>query len=247
MITTPGAAPAPSLDGVTAVVTGASRGIGEAIARALALAGAHVALVARSRELLDAVAADIGPRAHAVACDVRDAAAVNEAVVAITAALGESPRLLVNNAGIFDLAPLAAQSPDAFAATLDANLVAPFRFVRAFLPAMTAAGRGHIVSIGSIADRETFPGNGAYAASKFGARAMHQVLRAETRGTGVRATLVSPAATDTTLWDSVGADGSSGLPTRDQMLRPDDVARAVLFAATQPPHVTVDELRLSRS
>ncbi|MBI1810088.1 MAG: SDR family NAD(P)-dependent oxidoreductase, partial [Gemmatimonadetes bacterium] len=116
-----------------------------------------------------------------------------------------------------------------------------------FLPAMLAAGRGHIVTVGSIADRHPFPGNGAYAASKFGARAMHEVLRAESRGTGVRATLVSPAATDTAIWDAVRGDRRAGLPTRDQMLRPEDVARAVLFAVAQPPHVTVDELRISRS
>lgn len=247
MITTAGAAPAPTLDGVTAVVTGASRGIGEAIARALALSGATVALVARGRDALERVATDIGPRAHVVSCDVRDATSVQGAVAAITAAFGELPRVLVNNAGIFDIAPLVEQSPDAFAATIDANLVAPFRFVHAFLPAMLAAGRGHVVTIGSVADRQPFPGNGAYAASKFGARALHEVLRAETRGSGVRATLVSPAATDTTLWDEVRPEHRRGLPARDQMLRPDDVARAVLYVVTQPPHVTVDELRLSRS
>ena len=247
MITTAGAAPTPTLDGVTAVVTGASRGIGEAIARALALAGATVALVARGRDALERVAADIGPRAHVVPCDVRDAASVSRAVATITVALGESPRVLVNNAGLFDIAPLAEQTPDGFAATIDANLVAPFRLVHAFLPAMLAAGRGHVVTIGSIADRQPFPGNGAYAASKFGARALHEVLRAETRGSGVRATLVSPAATDTTLWDGVRTERRDALPARDQMLRPDDVARAVLYAVTQPPHVTVDELRLSRS
>lgn len=247
MITTAGAAPAPALDGVTAVVTGASRGIGAAIARALALSGASVALVARGREELERVADDIGPRAHVVPCDVRNATAVLDAVAAITAALGELPRVLVNNAGLFDIAPLAEQSPDGFAATVDANLVAPFRFVHAFLPAMLAAGRGHVVTIGSVADRQPFPGNGAYAASKFGARALHEVLRAESRGSGVRATLVSPGATDTTLWDGVRPEHRRDLPARDQMLRPDDVARAVLYAVTQPAHVTVDELRLSRS
>lgn len=247
MISKPGPAAAPTLDGATAVVTGASRGIGEAIARALSHAGATLVLVARGRPALERLAAELGTRTHVVPCDVRDAAAVQGAIGAIGGALGEAPRILVNNAGIFDLAPLVDQTPELFAATMDANLVAPFRFVHAFLPGMRAAARGHIVTIGSIADRQPFPGNGAYAASKFGARALHEVLRAETRGTGVRATLVSPAATDTAIWDDVRIERHDNLPSRDAMLRPEDVARAVLFAVMQPPHVTIDELRLSRS
>ena len=94
--------------------------------------------------------------------------------------------MLVNNAGIFQLAPVAQTAPDAFLATLDANLVAPFRLVRALLPGMLARGSGHVVTIGSVADRATFPENGAYAASKYWLRALHEVLRAELRGTGVR-------------------------------------------------------------
>jgi NADP-dependent 3-hydroxy acid dehydrogenase YdfG len=84
-----------------------------------------------------------------------------------------------------------------------------------------------------------YPENGAYSASKFGLRGLHEVLVQETRGTGVRATLVEPGATDTALWDPVDPDGRDDLPSRAQMLSPDDVARAVLFAATQPAGVEI--------
>jgi NADP-dependent 3-hydroxy acid dehydrogenase YdfG len=89
------------------------------------------------------------------------------------------------------------------------------------------------------------PGNGAYAASKFGARAMWEVLRAEVRGTGVRATLVSPGPTDTALWDPHAPDTREGFVPRHAMLRPEAVADAVRYAVTRAPEVTVDELRLS--
>ncbi len=239
-----GAAP---LAGVSAVVTGASRGIGAAIARALAEAGAHVALVARSRDPLERLAALLGANAIAVPCDVHDAQAVDRAIATIRANIAEPIGVLVNNAGIFTLGQMHELAPDDFAAMIGVNLVAPFRFIRAFLPAMRANKSGHIVTIGSVADRAAWPGNAGYAASKFGARAMHEVLRAETKGTGVRASLISPAATDTDLWNALDPDSRSDMPSRADMLRPEDVARAVLFAVTQPALVNVDELRVSRS
>lgn len=235
------------LSGRLAVVTGASRGIGEAVARALAEAGATVALVARNREALDRVASSLGTRGVAVPCDLLDAVAVDRAIRAVVTALGGTPRLLVNSAGVFPFAPLHELSADAFAAAMTVNVVAPFRFVRAFLGHMRDAGEGHVLTIGSVADRIAFPDNGAYAASKFGARAMHEVLRAETRGTGVRSTLVSPGPVDTAMWDEVMTRARADLPSRSQMLGAADVARAVLFAVTQPAAVNVDELRLSRA
>lgn len=235
------------LDGTRAVVTGASRGIGEAVARALSGAGASVALIARDHHALRRVAASLEGRGMAVPCDLLDAAEVDRAIPAVVAALGGPPRLLVNNAGVFPFAPLHVLTTDEFADAMTVNVVAPFRFLRAFLGGMREAGQGHVVTIGSVADRVTLPANGAYAASKFGARAMHEVLRGETRGTGVRATLVSPGPVDTGMWDAVNPDTRAGLPSRSQMLEPHDVARAVLFAVTQPVTVNVDELRLSRS
>jgi NADP-dependent 3-hydroxy acid dehydrogenase YdfG len=246
-----GAAAARTLAGRTALVTGASRGIGAAAARALAGAGARVALLARSADALGAVADEIAaagaPAPLVVPCDVRDAAAVARAAAAVGAAFGGPPDVVVNNAGVFPVAPAHETDPDAFAAAVDANLVAPFRVVRAFLPAMRERGSGHLVTVGSIADRNAFPGNAAYAAGKYGLRALHEVLRLELRGTGVRATLVSPGPVDTPLWDALDPDSREGFTPRAAMLRADDVADAILYAAACPPSVNVDELRLSRT
>jgi NADP-dependent 3-hydroxy acid dehydrogenase YdfG len=236
--------PARPLDGRIAVVTGASRGIGLATARALAGAGARVAMLARSAAPLDAAAREIG--ALAVPCDIADERAVHEALRRVTSEAGD-PEILVNNAGVFHLAPFERTTGADLRRTLDVNLVAPFLLTRAVLAGMRDARRGHIVTIGSIADRATFPENAAYAASKFGARAVHQVLREELRGTGVRATLVSPGPTDTPLWDAVGPDDRAGFTPRSRMLSAAHVADAVLFAVTRADDVNVDELRLSRA
>jgi NADP-dependent 3-hydroxy acid dehydrogenase YdfG len=231
----------------TAVVTGASRGIGLAVARGLAAQGARVAMLARSADALNAAASEIGERAFPIVCDVTDAQAIDGAVQAARRALGGIPDLVVNNAGLFELAALHETTADDFARALEVNLVAPFRLIRAFLPAMRAARQGHIVSIGSVADRTAFADNGAYASSKFGLRGMHEVLRRELAGTGVRATLVSPGPVDTALWDQVDLDNRPGFLPRSSMLKPEAVAAAVLFAATLPGDVNVDELRLSRT
>ena len=236
-----------ALAGRTAVVTGASRGIGRATALRLADAGARVVLLARGREALESLASELGGDALALPCDLADRAAVRDVGARIVAATGGAPDLLVNNAGLFDIAPLASMEPGRFAMTLETNLVAPFLLMRALLPGMQARGRGHVVTVGSIADRNTFPGNGAYAASKYGARAMHEVLRAELRGTGVRASLVSPGPVDTPLWDPLDPDNRPGFTPRNAMLAADAVADAILWVATRPQDVNVDELRVSRS
>jgi NADP-dependent 3-hydroxy acid dehydrogenase YdfG len=235
------------LAGQGAVVTGASRGIGLATTRLLAAAGARVVMLARGAGALRAAAAEVGPAALPVPCDVGDGAAVERAIAAIPELLGAVPDIVVSNAGLFPLAPIERTTSDEFARALDVNLVAPFRFARAFLSAMRERGGGHVVTIGSVADRTTFAGNAAYAAGKFGARALHQVLREETRGSGVRATLVSPGPVDTPLWDPLDPDSRPDLPPRSAMLSPEDVAEAVLWAVTRPRRANVDELRLSRS
>ena len=231
----------------TAVVTGASRGIGRAIAQALIDAGARVALIARNEIPLREVAERSDGRGLAIACDVSIAAHVMSAVEIIDDAFGGAPDVLVNNAGAFHLATIDSLDPSAFSTDLETNLVAPVRFARAFLPGMRARGRGHIVSIGSVVDRTVFPENAAYAASKHGMRALHEVLRLETRGSGVRATLISPGPVDTPVWDAIDPDNRAGFTPRAQMLSAQAVADAVLYAVTQPPDVNVDELRLSRS
>jgi NADP-dependent 3-hydroxy acid dehydrogenase YdfG len=228
-------------------VTGASRGIGRAVARLLVQGGARVALVARNRADLAAYAEELGARAIPCAFDLTDIEQVTTAVPGAIAALGGSLDILVSNAGIFPLGAVAETTPESFAATLHVNLAAPYRVLHAALSLMRAQGAGHVVTIGSVADRRIYPGNGAYSASKFGARALHEVLREELTGSGIRCTLISPAATDTSIWDPVDPDTTPGFPARAAMLRADDVADAVFWAVTRPAHVNVDELRLSRS
>jgi NADP-dependent 3-hydroxy acid dehydrogenase YdfG len=233
-------------DGQLAVITGASRGIGLATATMLARGGAKVVLVARGVAALEAAAKAIGSRASVVPCDVADRAAVERAIETIRSTHG-TPRILVNNAGVFRIAAIERTTADDFAAALQVNLLAPFLFVRGFLGDMKTERAGHIVTIGSIADRSVFPENSAYAASKFGARAMHEVLRAELKGSGVRATLVSPAPVDTRLWDEIDPDTRPGFTPRSEMLSPDAVAQAVEFALNRRADVNIDELRLSRT
>jgi NADP-dependent 3-hydroxy acid dehydrogenase YdfG len=234
-----------SFDGQLAVVTGASRGIGLATATMLARGGARVILLARGVGDLEAAVRSIGSAAIPIPCDVASATAVDAAIVRIRQ--HGQPTILVNNAGIFRLAPVEQTKAEDFEAALQTNLLAPFRLVRAFLPSMKAAKRGHVVMIGSIADRMVFPENAAYAASKFGARAMHEVLRLELRGSGVRASLVSPGPVDTGLWNDVDPDSRPGFTARKDMLSAEAVATAVEFVLTQSTDVNVDELRLSRS
>ena len=240
------------LAGQRAIVSGASRGIGLATARALADSGARVALLARSADAIRAEAARLAEAgrlggAIAIPCDLGDREAVRKATADIEQAFDGPPDIIVNNAGAFPLARVEDTSVDLFAQTIEVNLLAPFALVRGFLKAMRTRGSGHIVTIGSIADRATFPENGAYAASKFGIRALHQVMRDELRGSGVRATLVSPGPVDTPLWDDIAPDDRPGFTPRAMMLGADAVADAVLFAVTRPSATNIDELRLSRS
>ncbi len=232
-----------SLNGRRAVVTGATRGIGQAVAEALAREGVQVVVTGRDRTSLSTLATRLG--AVAVPADlgvVRDVEQLAEA-----AAVGGPIDLVVNAAGAFALAAVDRTSLEAFDAMLAVNLRGPFLVIRAFLPGMLERRSGHIVSIGSIAGRNPFPHNGAYAASKFGLRGLHAVLDAELRGTGVRATLVEPAATDTALWNAVDRQANPGLPSRSAMMRPEDVADAVLFAVTRRPEVDVHNLILERA
>lgn len=240
--------PLPRLGGRCALVTGASRGIGAAVARALSAAGARVLLVARGEDALRELARELGNNAVPIPADVAREAGVAAVADRVRDELGGPPDIIVNNAGIFRVAMMHEMAAELFADTVQTNLVAPFLVIRAFLPAMIVRGDGHFVTIGSIADRMTFPENGAYSAAKYGLRAMHEVLRSELRGTSVRATLISPGPVDTAIWDDLTlADGASRFPAREQMLPASAVADAVVWAACQPASVNIDELRLSRS
>jgi clavulanate-9-aldehyde reducatase len=222
------------LEGRLALVTGASRGIGGAIAVALRGAGARVVRVARSLpsgDGFDDLPADLTdpPQVEAVAARVRERG---------------PPDIVVSGAGGFLLRPLEETTLADFDAQVALNLRAAFAVARAFLPMLRAGGRGCFVTIGSVADHTGLPGNAAYAASKYGLRGLHETLLAEYRGTGVRLTLVSPGPTDTAIWDPFDPDHREGFPRRADMLRPADVADAVVFVATRPPHVVIDWLRI---
>jgi NAD(P)-dependent dehydrogenase (short-subunit alcohol dehydrogenase family) len=223
------------LAGRVALVTGASRGIGAATAEALRAAGARVVRVARAlpprEDFLDLPA------------DLTDAAQVEALAERVRREVGP-PDVVVSNAGGFLLRPLEQTTVSDFDAQVAINLRAAFAVARTFLPMLRDAGRGCFVTVGSVADHVGFPENAAYAASKYGLRGLHETLLAEFRGTGVRLTLVSPGPTDTDIWGPFDPDRREGFPRRAEMLRPADVADAVLFVATRPPHVLVDWLRL---
>ena len=230
----------------TAVVSGASGGIGLASAKALSAAGFSVILLGRDRKRLDEASRSINDSTP-VQCDVGNADSVAGAVGQIRQQLGGAPDVLVNNAGRFHLATIEKESAGEFEKTLEVNLIGTFRLVNLLLPHMRKRGSGHIISVGSIADHNTFTENAAYAASKYGVRALHGVLREETRGSGIRATLISPGPVDTPLWDSIDPDARPGFTPRAKMLSAEAVADAVAWVATRPPEANIDELRLSRS
>ena len=219
------------------MVTGASRGIGAAVAELLAGEGAQVIRVARS------LAAGSHGSFHDVPCDLTDPAQVNRLGVRIVTQHG-APDIVVSNAGSFLLRPLEQTDPAEFERQIAVNLAAPFHVARAFLPAMRKAGKGSFISVGSVADHVGFPENAAYAASKFGLRGLHETLVAEYRGSGVRLTLVSPGPTDTGMWNQIDLEQRPEFTPRAGMLRPNDVAEAILFVATRPPNVLIDWLRL---
>ena len=225
------------LTGQIALVTGASRGIGLAVADTLRAAGAHVVRLARS------LSDGSGDRLTDLRCDVTDGAQVDRALARVVAAPGV-PDILVNNAGAFVLKPLDQTTVDDFTRTLAVNLTAPFLVTRALVPHFRRRGTGHLITVGSVADYRALPGSAAYAASKFGVRGMHEVLAVELQGTGIRLTLVSPGPVDTDLWDPVDPDSKPGFTRRADMMQPADVADAVLFAVTRPARVDVTEIRL---
>jgi NAD(P)-dependent dehydrogenase (short-subunit alcohol dehydrogenase family) len=236
-----------SLDGRTVLVTGGSRGIGLATARALVESGARVLCLARPGRRLEDAVASLGRRVVAVACDLTRADEIDRAAADVLRECGGAPDALVQGAGIFPLAPFERTPPGEFAATLQVNLLGPYRLAHPLLSAMRERGNGHVVTIGSVADRQAFPENAAYAASKFGARAVHEVLREELRGSGVRVSLVSPGPVDTGIWDAIDPDSRPGFTPRARMLRPEAVADCILFVLTRPTSVNVDELRLGSS
>lgn len=230
------------LAGRTALVTGASRGIGRRVAERLADEGARVWCLARSEEEVRSLATELG--GDALVVDLTDDAAVWAALDELVERSGGPPDVVVNAAGVFGLTPASEESVTSFDATLAVNLRATFLVNRVLLPAMLARGSGLLVNVGSEAGRRALRGNAAYSASKYGLRGYHEVLLEELQGTGVRATLLEPGATDTPIWDAVEADRRPGLRVRADMLSADDVAEAVLFVATRPDTVRIPLIQI---
>jgi NADP-dependent 3-hydroxy acid dehydrogenase YdfG len=226
-----------SLRGRRAFVSGASSGIGAAIARALAADGARVALSARDRASLDAIARDL-PGTVVAPCDVRDAGSVGAAMRSAVAALGAID-IVVTAAGVGRFGDVATFAADDWDLVFDVGLRGTFLVVQAALPHVPSTG-GDVITICSIAAIRPFPGSAAYCAMKAGVRSFAQVLSAERRQSGVRVTNMVVGSVDTPFWER---SGGTALP-RDRMLRPADVGRAVAWAAAQPAGTSVDEMVL---
>lgn len=229
------------LAGQVALVTGAGRGIGRAVAAAFAREGALVVLAARSTRELASVQRDIeaaGGRALAVPTDVRQEPAV---AALVSRALAECGRIdcLVTAAGLAAFGPVADAKTEDWDQLMAVNLRGAFLCCRAVLPAMTAQGRGTIINIGSIVTSRTLPGSGAYTAAKYGLLGFSRVLAEEMRTQGVRVGVLSAGATDTPLWDAVPQP-----PDRALMLKPALIAEAALLMAALPPGATLEELTL---
>jgi NADP-dependent 3-hydroxy acid dehydrogenase YdfG len=225
----------------TAVVTGASSGIGAATARALAGDGYELIVGARRLERLEELAAEIG--AEALALDVTDPASVEAFAAAVGDRHGRAD-LLVNNAGTgVGLDPVADARDEDWQATVDINVVGLLRATRSFLPLLRAAPHAHIVNLGSIAGFEVYPGGAGYAASKHAVRAITQVLRLELNGEPIRITEIAPGMVETEFsvvrfrGDQARADQVyAGV----QPLTADDIADCIVWAVTRPPHVDID-------
>lgn len=244
--------------GRVVVVTGAGQGIGRALARAFAGEGARVALVARSLERLEAVAAEIraaGGEALVAPADVTDAAAVEELAARVASELGPAD-VLVANAGIAGpTAVLWEQSLADWEATMRVNVTGVFLCCRAFLPAMVARGRGSVVVVGSMTGKRPLHGRTPYAASKTALIGLVRTLAAEAGPEGVRVNLVSPGPVtgprlDGVLEQQAAARGvplaevraelDAGSPLR-RLLDPEDIARAVLYLASDDAAGTTGE------
>lgn len=212
------------LTGRRALVTGASSGVGEAVARQLAAAGAGVVIAARRAERLEALANEIG----AIACpaDVATPTACVALVETAAEALGGLD-ILVNNAGAHQRGDFATQSPDNLAMMVDVNLRAPVVLSRAALDHMRVAERAAIVNVGSVAGRMPVPGSATYSATKAGLRTLSYALAEECRGTGVKVSVVSPGpiATDFILSD---IDAVTDLTFSQPMSTPEQIADLVL-------------------
>lgn len=226
----------------TAVVTGASSGIGAATARALAAVGFHVLCAARRAERVEALAAEIG--GTPVVCDVTD----SDSVAALAEQVGDRLDVLVNNAGgAFGSAPVAEADTEQWRAMYEVNVIGLMQVTRALLPALLASGDGVICNVGSTAGRVAYQGGGGYTAAKHGTKVVTETLRQELVGQPVRVCEVAPGMVRTEEFSLVRFGGDqekadavyAGVP---DPLVAEDVADAIAWVVTRPSHVNIDEL-----
>jgi len=230
-------------------ITGASSGIGRSCARAFAVQGAKLILAARRAERLDELSSGLktehGSEVHVLKLDVRDANAVRRSIGGLPQGWRDIA-VLVNNAGLSrGLAKLHEGKLEDWEEMIDTNLKGLLYVSLAVIPGMVARGRGHVINIGSIAGHEVYPLGNVYNATKFGVRALTKGLRLDLNGTGLRVTSVDPGMTETEF-SLVRFRGDSERAGKVYQgftpLSPDDIADAVVYCATRPPHVDVAEI-----
>lgn len=224
-----------------AIVTGAGRGIGRAVALAFSREGATVALAARTASELETVAALIESRAGRALVVPTDVTSETSVAALVEKVLADFKKvdILLTAAGLATFAPLVDTKPEDWDRMMAVNLRGVFLVCRAVLPAMMRQRRGTIINIASIAAKRAIPGGAAYAASKHAVLGLSQVLAEEMRPHGVRVGALCPGAVDTSLWDGVPK-----APERSRMLRPEDVAEAALLMASLPPGASLEDLTL---
>lgn len=230
----------PALNGQVAVITGAGRGIGAAIAAKLAELGATTVLCGRTRKSLDASAANIskaGGRAQVAVCDVADLHSVEAVASEVERNLGRLD-ILVNNAGVGSFGgPLHEMPPQAWDDVLNTNLRGVYYCIRSFAPIMIRARSGHIINISSLAGKNALPNGAAYAASKWGLNGLSYSLAEELRVHNIRVSVVCPGSVDTDLSPHEGKNA-------EKMLKPSDVAHIVAMIVTQGPQSFASEVLL---
>ena len=236
------------LSGRVALVTGASSGIGEATAVALAQAGAAVAIGARRADRLEALAGklrDDGARVLTLDLDVTDEAACRDAVARTRAELGGLD-VLVNNAGVMLLGTIVGADPEDWRRMMATNVLGLMYMTHAAIDGMVEQGSGDVVNISSVAGRQARKGAGVYNASKWAVNAFAESLRQEVTTKGVRISLVEPGAVATELTDHItqpeARAASRRMYTDMTPLQAEDVARAITYVVSQPPHVAVNEV-----
>jgi NADP-dependent 3-hydroxy acid dehydrogenase YdfG len=228
------------------VVTGASSGIGAAVAKMLSEEGARVVLAARREDALRGVQPELEDGAGSVvhATDVTDRGQMGALVERVEVDLGPVDAL-VNCAGVMYFTLMKNSRAEEWERTVEVNCKGALNCVGAVLPGMLERRRGHIVTISSDAGRVVFPGLAVYSASKFFVEALSKGLRLETAGTGVKVTTIQPGNVATDLLELSGDEEALeqyGQPTGGKVLDPEDVARAVIYALSQPDHVAVNEV-----